>query len=142
MPTSFFVLSRFSLRVDGVLFRLFDTRIYHSFASSPPLIVRETSGWEAPFHCVKSVRHKFTRGASQLGALKFSITYLISPFVMCLTRRAVPAIARLVTADGSLFCAPRTHFTPQVQNPGPKYSRWDRMARIGYKGRSAVPGRF
>ncbi|KAF8339041.1 TIP41-like family-domain-containing protein [Cantharellus anzutake] len=53
MPTSFFILSRFFLRVDGVLFRLFDTRIYHSFASSPPIIVRETNGWEAPYASVK-----------------------------------------------------------------------------------------
>jgi len=53
MPTSFFVLSRFSLRVDGVLFRLHDTRIYHSFTSSPPFVVRETSGWEAPYSSVK-----------------------------------------------------------------------------------------
>ncbi|KAH6914748.1 type 2A phosphatase activator TIP41 [Coprinopsis sp. MPI-PUGE-AT-0042] len=49
MPTCIFVLSRFTLRVDNVLFRTFDTRFYHSFSSSPPLIVREMSGWEAPY---------------------------------------------------------------------------------------------
>jgi type 2A phosphatase activator TIP41 len=59
MPTSFFVLARFSLRVDGVLFRLFDTRIYHSFASSPSLVVRETSGWECKYDVVKSVSTLF-----------------------------------------------------------------------------------
>ncbi|EKM59740.1 uncharacterized protein PHACADRAFT_170338 [Phanerochaete carnosa HHB-10118-sp] len=53
MPTCFFILSRFTLRVDNVLFRTYDTRIYHSFALSPPLIVRETSGWEAPYDRVK-----------------------------------------------------------------------------------------
>ncbi|GJE84572.1 type 2A phosphatase activator TIP41 [Phanerochaete sordida] len=53
MPTCFFILSRFTLRVDNVLFRTYDTRIYHSFASSPPLIIRETSGWEAPYDRVK-----------------------------------------------------------------------------------------
>ncbi|TCD69234.1 hypothetical protein EIP91_008337 [Steccherinum ochraceum] len=53
MPTCIFILSRFTLRVDNVLFRTFDTRIYHSFASNPPLIVRETSGWEAPYERVK-----------------------------------------------------------------------------------------
>jgi len=29
MPTSFFILQRFFLRVDGVVIRVFDTRIYH-----------------------------------------------------------------------------------------------------------------
>jgi type 2A phosphatase activator TIP41 len=47
MPTSLFILSRFTLRVDNVLFRTQDTRLYHSLASKPPLMVREISGWEA-----------------------------------------------------------------------------------------------
>ncbi|KAI9457299.1 type 2A phosphatase activator TIP41 [Russula earlei] len=53
MPTCIFILSRFTLRVDNVLFRAHDTRLYHSFASSPPLVVRETRGWEAPYEHVK-----------------------------------------------------------------------------------------
>ncbi|KAJ7498482.1 TIP41-like family-domain-containing protein [Mycena latifolia] len=53
MPTCLFILARFTLRVDNVLFRTHDTRVYHSFASSPPLVVRETSGWEAPYDRVK-----------------------------------------------------------------------------------------
>jgi type 2A phosphatase activator TIP41 len=55
MPTCIFVLARFCLRVDHVLFRVRDTRLYHSFASDPPLVVRETGGWEAPYDLVKSV---------------------------------------------------------------------------------------
>lgn len=55
MPTCIFILSRFTLRVDNVLFRAHDTRVYHSFASAPPLIVRETRGWEAPYERVKRV---------------------------------------------------------------------------------------
>lgn len=55
MPTCIFILQRFSLRVDNVLFRTFDTRFYHSLSSDPPLIVRETSGWEAPYGDVKRV---------------------------------------------------------------------------------------
>jgi type 2A phosphatase activator TIP41 len=55
MPTCFFILSRFTLRVDHVLFRTHDTRIYHSFASAPPLLVREVAGWEAPYECVQKV---------------------------------------------------------------------------------------
>jgi type 2A phosphatase activator TIP41 len=56
MPTCFFILSRFTLRVDNVLFRQFDTRIFHSFSKSPPTIIRETSGWEAPYERVQRVR--------------------------------------------------------------------------------------
>ena len=55
MPTCIFILQRFTLRVDGVLFRTYDTRIYHSYTSSPPLVVRELSGWEAPYERVKVV---------------------------------------------------------------------------------------
>jgi len=61
MPTCIFILSRFTLRVDNVLFRVHDTRIYHSFASTPPLVVRETRGWEAPYERVKRVTAFFAR---------------------------------------------------------------------------------
>jgi hypothetical protein len=60
MPTCIFILSRFTLRVDNVLFRAHDTRIYHSFASSPPVVVRETRGWEAPYDRVKRVRFSYS----------------------------------------------------------------------------------
>ncbi|KIJ37389.1 hypothetical protein M422DRAFT_178102 [Sphaerobolus stellatus SS14] len=53
MPGAFFLLARFTLRVDNVLFRTYDTRIYHSFSSSPPLIIRECSGWEASYDTIK-----------------------------------------------------------------------------------------
>jgi len=49
MPTCIFILSRLTLRVDNVLFRTHDTRIYHSFSSPLPFIFRESSGWEAPY---------------------------------------------------------------------------------------------
>lgn len=55
MPTCIFILSRFTLRVDNVLFRTHDTRIYHSFSSQPPRIIREIGGWEAPYEYVKQV---------------------------------------------------------------------------------------
>lgn len=61
MPTCLFILQRFTLRVDNVLFRTYDTRIYHSFASSPPLVIRETNGWEAPYERVKVVRQAHDR---------------------------------------------------------------------------------
>lgn len=55
MPTCIFVLSRFSLRVDNVLFRTFDTRLYIAFHMDPPFVVLETKGLEAPYDAVKSV---------------------------------------------------------------------------------------
>jgi len=53
MPQCIFILSRFVLRVDNVLFRVLDTRIYHSYVSSPPRFIKECSGWEAPYDKVK-----------------------------------------------------------------------------------------
>ncbi|KAJ3735202.1 type 2A phosphatase activator TIP41 [Lentinula guzmanii] len=57
MPTCIFILSRFTLRVDGVLFRTFDTRIYSSLENNlqGTEVVRETTGWEAPYDIVKNV---------------------------------------------------------------------------------------
>ncbi|KAJ8594031.1 TIP41-domain-containing protein [Rhizopogon salebrosus TDB-379] len=53
MPACVFILSRFTLRVDNVLFRTHDTRVYHSFTSTPPLVIRQLSGWEAPYDRIK-----------------------------------------------------------------------------------------
>ncbi|KAM0755576.1 TIP41-domain-containing protein [Meredithblackwellia eburnea MCA 4105] len=49
--TSVFVLSRFFLRVDRVLFRIFDVRLYHAFESSE--IIRETKARQASYDDVK-----------------------------------------------------------------------------------------
>lgn len=51
MPNAIFVLSRFFLRVDNVLFRIFDVRLYHEFGSSE--ILRETRGRQAAYNTVK-----------------------------------------------------------------------------------------
>lgn len=52
MPSCFFVLCRFFLRVDHVLFRIFDVRLYHEFGSQ--VIIRETKGKQATYDAVKS----------------------------------------------------------------------------------------
>ncbi|BGP04750.1 TIP41-like protein [Rhodotorula toruloides] len=49
---SFFILSRFSLRIDGVLFRHFDVRVFHRFGTDE--IIREVKGREAPYDVVKA----------------------------------------------------------------------------------------
>ncbi|GAA5876293.1 hypothetical protein JCM3774_003716, partial [Rhodotorula dairenensis] len=48
---SFFILSRFALRIDNVLFRHFDVRVYHAFGSGE--ILREVKGREAPYDLVR-----------------------------------------------------------------------------------------
>ncbi|GJN91583.1 hypothetical protein Rhopal_004606-T1 [Rhodotorula paludigena] len=66
--TSFFVLARFALRIDGVLFRQFDTRLFHRFGTRE--LVRESKGREAPYHVVRDrLRpHSSTTGAYSPGA--------------------------------------------------------------------------
>lgn len=54
MPSFLFILSRFFLRVDHVLFRIFDVRIYHAFSSKE--VLREIRGREATYEDVKRVR--------------------------------------------------------------------------------------
>lgn len=49
---SLFVLSRFALRIDGVLFRQFDVRLFHAFGSDE--LVREVKGREAPYGAVRA----------------------------------------------------------------------------------------
>ncbi|KAF8556172.1 type 2A phosphatase activator TIP41 [Imleria badia] len=55
MPTCIFILARFTLRMENVLCRIHDARIFHSFTwSAPiPIVVRQLSGWEAPYDRVK-----------------------------------------------------------------------------------------
>lgn len=50
---SVFVLARFFLRVDGVLFRVADTRVYHEFGTGE--VVRERKGRQAAYSAVKAV---------------------------------------------------------------------------------------
>ena len=53
MPHSWFILARLFVRVDNVLFRMYDVRLFHSFGSGE--VVREISGMEADYEHVKAV---------------------------------------------------------------------------------------
>lgn len=57
MPTGWFLLLRFWLRVDGVLMRLRDTRVYCSFGSdeAKPIVLRECCWREATFASLSAV---------------------------------------------------------------------------------------
>ncbi|GAA5905201.1 Tip41p [Sporobolomyces salmoneus] len=50
--TSFYVLARYALRIDHVLFRHFDVRVYHEFGSRE--IVRELKGRQSTYEQVKA----------------------------------------------------------------------------------------
>ncbi|KAJ1852950.1 Tap42 interacting protein [Coemansia sp. RSA 720] len=67
MPSGFFVLLRFFLRVDGVLFRIYDTRLYHRFGSDS--VVREFSTREMPFDDVKRLLPRKEPGDEDLSLL-------------------------------------------------------------------------
>ncbi|ORZ15475.1 TIP41-like family-domain-containing protein [Lobosporangium transversale] len=56
MPSCFLILLRFFLRVDDVLFRIHDTRIYHRFGTNA--VVRECSTRESSY---KEIRAKIPR---------------------------------------------------------------------------------
>ncbi|RIB12158.1 TIP41-like protein, partial [Gigaspora rosea] len=51
MPSGFFILQRFFLRVDEVLFQLNETRVYHEFGTE--YLLREYSSRENPYSKVK-----------------------------------------------------------------------------------------
>ncbi|TIA84569.1 hypothetical protein E3P98_00167 [Wallemia ichthyophaga] len=51
MPFAWFILQRFFLRVDDVLFRMYDVRVYHDFSGN--VVSRECAGWEAGWEAMK-----------------------------------------------------------------------------------------
>lgn len=63
MPERMLILSRLFLRVDGVLFRVRDTRVYVEFGTG--LVLREYKEQEGPYNLVKSRLPMNTRDYSQ-----------------------------------------------------------------------------
>ncbi len=53
MPHFFFSLMQFYLRVDGVVFRTIDTRIFHEYDKD--YLIRECQTREAAYQAIKSV---------------------------------------------------------------------------------------
>ncbi|KAI9317461.1 TIP41-like family-domain-containing protein [Dichotomocladium elegans] len=64
MPSCFLVLQRLFLRVDDVLFRINDTRIYHTFGS--PYVIREYMSREDHFN---SIANKLPAGQGDVSLL-------------------------------------------------------------------------
>ncbi|KAI8869052.1 TIP41-domain-containing protein [Ramicandelaber brevisporus] len=82
MASGFFVLLRFFLRVDGVMFRVQDTRIYHAFGSN--IVLREMSGGQLRYDDVK-----FKVRVSNLA--KFGASPSPSPFTSTSTSTSAAA---------------------------------------------------
>ncbi|GAA5887718.1 hypothetical protein JCM6882_001507 [Rhodosporidiobolus microsporus] len=62
---SLYALARFFLRIDGVLFRLFEVRVFHAFGSGE--VVREVKGREADYEVVRA-RLRGASGGAAAGA--------------------------------------------------------------------------
>lgn len=69
MPSCLFVLQRLFLRVDDVLLRMNDTRVYHEFGT--PYLVREYTSREDHYRNVYAV----------CSLIRSLISYSLLPFV-------------------------------------------------------------
>ncbi|BAT93916.1 hypothetical protein VIGAN_08046900 [Vigna angularis var. angularis] len=64
MPSSWFLLLRFWLRVDGVLIRLRETRMHCVFGGhTSPIVLRESCWRESTFQALSAQDHPFDSGA-------------------------------------------------------------------------------
>lgn len=54
MPKCWFVLMRFWLRVDGVMVRSRETRLFCDFAKKPSVVVREVAWKEGTFEALRA----------------------------------------------------------------------------------------
>jgi type 2A phosphatase activator TIP41 len=57
MPSCFLILQRFFLRVDDVLFRINDTRLYHEFGND--YFVREYTSKEVHYNEIRQVKYLY-----------------------------------------------------------------------------------
>lgn len=64
MPSSFFILCRFYLRVDDVIIRIIDTRIFHEIGK--PYMIREWSRREATYELIKSTDYHKIHDENQI----------------------------------------------------------------------------
>lgn len=74
MPTFFFILARFFLRVDGVLVRINDTRYFHRFGTD--LIIRESVTREGYYATTLSAIHPSVLHDADMAAQKIPVTTL------------------------------------------------------------------
>ncbi|KAJ2344025.1 Tap42 interacting protein, partial [Coemansia sp. RSA 2671] len=84
MPSGFFVLQRYFLRVDGVLFRIYDSRVFHQFGTD--YLTREFSTRESSVKDIASLipkkRHD-DEDLSLLNNIQFVDSVMKDPLVEC-----------------------------------------------------------
>jgi type 2A phosphatase activator TIP41 len=70
MPTTFLILQRFFLRVDHVLVRVIDTRLYHEFGQNE--VIREFKVKEIPMErLMYLIRFRYGNDVSKLTDMNF-----------------------------------------------------------------------
>lgn len=69
MPERLFILCRFFLRLDGVLFRIRDTRVYIDFSTGE--VIREYQAREETYNHVRSVSFPVRGVNRELGLIVF-----------------------------------------------------------------------
>ncbi len=78
MPTCFLILQRYFLRVDGVRFKVLDTRLFHAFSHGDYLL-REFTTREAEYEVLKNRIPKMMDGSvdvTKLGDVNWVIERL------------------------------------------------------------------
>lgn len=68
MPSGFYILQRFFLRVDGVVIRVYDTRIYHEVFKN--YLLREYSERESLVQDLQCPKHLFNEPNEIVNHLK------------------------------------------------------------------------
>jgi len=59
MPSSFFILLRYFLRIDNVMIRINDTRIYHEFGKN--YLLREFTSRESKVQNIRVSNTRYTK---------------------------------------------------------------------------------
>ncbi|KAK9899918.1 TIP41-domain-containing protein [Cystobasidium minutum MCA 4210] len=128
MPSGLFILSRFFLRVDNVLFRIFDVRLYHDFSTDE--IIRETKGKEAPYDLVRKrlpreraddltplTDHNWVAGVLGMLEKEASITSRPGSASLALGGRAAPMATVSEASTSAPWTAARRQVLPNVSLP-------------------------
>jgi type 2A phosphatase activator TIP41 len=88
MANTFLILLRFFLRVDHVLVRIIDTRIYHEFGQH--VIVREFKVKEIPMEKLNYlIRFRFGDDQSKLTDMNFLSQIIGEEYVVCVENESV-----------------------------------------------------
>lgn len=136
MPHSLFILQRHFLRVDGVLFRVRDVRLFHLFSSNK--IIREVSGWEAPYDAVKAVSSLCSSPLLPSSVCSVDTSLTFSPLVSCIAATS-PSVYGPVSSVQSRVGPPSAVWSGRAASAGRGQARsgCEGLARAGQGHRGA-----